>query len=253
MKTLIIFGSKSDERIYGPIKKELKESDFKICSAHRTPDFLDEILKKNYDLIITGAGLAAHLPGVIASKTIAPILGVPCSGNFGGLDALLSIMQMPPGIPVLCVGVDNAPEAARNGNLIRNKFEKVNIIKNSEIDIEKLEKMDEIFADFNVKTELAKELDDFAVNINFVQVHKRYEEKFSQLSLVINIPVLENTIPDDATRLIELTKKGLWVGLNRFENAALAAVEILNHDGKYSEGLSSRREDMKKKILAMNE
>ena len=87
-------------------------------SAHRCPELLVETLKNleagGTEVIIAGAGLAAHLPGVIASKTLLPVIGVPLggSGGMGGLDALLSIVQMPKPIPVATVGVDNAGNAA---------------------------------------------------------------------------------------------------------------------------------------------
>ena len=88
-----------------------------VLSAHRVPELLGETLKKlesqGLQVIIAGAGLAAHLPGVIASQTIVPVIGVPiASGGLGGLDALLSIVQMPKPIPVATVGVDNAANAA---------------------------------------------------------------------------------------------------------------------------------------------
>lgn len=104
----------SDSNVYLPIIKKLEkknvEFDLRIASAHRTPELLHAVLsRKRFDMIIAGAGLAAHLPGVVASKTIAPVVGVPCNGNFEGLDAFLSIVQMPPGIPVLSVGVGVNP------------------------------------------------------------------------------------------------------------------------------------------------
>ena len=88
-----------------------------MLSAHRVPELLSETLKKletdGVAVIIAGAGLAAHLPGVIASQTAVPVIGVPvASGGLGGLDALLSIVQMPKPIPVAAVGVDNAANAA---------------------------------------------------------------------------------------------------------------------------------------------
>jgi 5-(carboxyamino)imidazole ribonucleotide mutase len=88
-----------------------------IISAHRTPDLLTstlaELEEAGTEVIIAGAGLAAHLPGVIASKTLLPVIGVPlCSGGLGGMDALLSIVQMPRNIPVATVGVDNAANGA---------------------------------------------------------------------------------------------------------------------------------------------
>ena len=85
-------------------------------SAHRTPDEVEEFAKnaeeRGIEVIIAGAGMAAHLPGVIAAMTSLPIIGVPIKGSFDGLDALLSIVQMPPGIPVATVAVNGAQNAA---------------------------------------------------------------------------------------------------------------------------------------------
>jgi 5-(carboxyamino)imidazole ribonucleotide mutase len=88
-----------------------------ILSAHRTPDLLRETIRQLEDggteVIIAGAGLAAHLPGVIASQTLIPVIGVPiASGGLGGLDALLSMVQMPKPVPVATVGIDNGANAA---------------------------------------------------------------------------------------------------------------------------------------------
>ena len=87
--------------------------DLQIISAHRDPDKLDEYIKTSESLIyIAIAGLSAALPGVIASKTDKPVIGVPVSTKLGGLDALLSIVQMPPRVPVGCVGIDRGENAA---------------------------------------------------------------------------------------------------------------------------------------------
>jgi 5-(carboxyamino)imidazole ribonucleotide mutase len=91
-----------------------------IISAHRSPELLDETIREleagGAEVIIAGAGLAAHLPGVIASKTLIPVIGVPIvSGGLAGLagrDALYSIVQMPQPVPVACVGLDNGANAA---------------------------------------------------------------------------------------------------------------------------------------------
>lgn len=88
-----------------------------VLSAHRVPELLSSTLaaleENGVEVIVAGAGLAAHLPGVIASQTPLPVIGVPiASGGLGGMDALLSIVQMPKPIPVACVGVDNAANAA---------------------------------------------------------------------------------------------------------------------------------------------
>ncbi|MHA1713538.1 MAG: 5-(carboxyamino)imidazole ribonucleotide mutase [Candidatus Ranarchaeia archaeon] len=113
----VIMGSKSDREIAEKALSILKEHDVvyevKVLSAHRNPDELDAYLKMtNVKIIIAIAGLSAALPGVIASKVDVPVIGVPVSVKLGGLDALLSIVQMPPGVPVACVGIDNAKNAA---------------------------------------------------------------------------------------------------------------------------------------------
>ena len=86
-----------------------------ILSAHRVPEKLEEVLaeveKKGAEVIIAGAGLAAHLPGVIASKTVLPVIGVPLNAALGGTDSLYSIVQMPKSIPVATVGIDNSYNA----------------------------------------------------------------------------------------------------------------------------------------------
>jgi len=113
----IISGSTSDRAITDKVKKVLDENrvsyDAQVISAHRHPDKLDAYVKKSKaKVFIAIAGLSAALPGVIASKTDRPVIGVPVSGTLNGLDALLAIVQMPKGVPVACVGVDNGENAA---------------------------------------------------------------------------------------------------------------------------------------------
>ena len=113
----IIAGSTSDKEVYEKAEKVLKENeityDLKIISAHRNPEELDKYLKDCPSILyIAVAGLSAALPGVIASKTDKPVIGVPVSTKLGGLDALLSIIQMPPRVPVACVGIDRGDNAA---------------------------------------------------------------------------------------------------------------------------------------------
>jgi len=113
----IISGSTSDSAITDKVKKVLDENrvtyDAQVISAHRDPDKLDAYIKASTcKVYIAIAGLSAALPGVIASKTDKPVIGVPVSGTLNGLDALLAIAQMPKGVPVACVGVDNGENAA---------------------------------------------------------------------------------------------------------------------------------------------
>lgn len=116
----IIMGSTSDLPIMEKAAKVL--NDFEIpfemhaLSAHRTPEAVESFSKEAQDrgieVIIAAAGMAAHLPGVIAASTTIPVIGVPISASLDGLDALLAIVQMPPGIPVATVGIDGAMNAA---------------------------------------------------------------------------------------------------------------------------------------------
>ncbi|MFH1126354.1 MAG: AIR carboxylase family protein [Candidatus Altiarchaeota archaeon] len=112
---LIIAGSKSDQEIVDKTEEVLKgKASFKteICSAHRESDRLNQLVKKSdAKVFICIAGLSAALPGVVASHTKKPVIGVPVSGKLNGLDALLSIAQMPKGVPVACVGIDNGYNA----------------------------------------------------------------------------------------------------------------------------------------------
>lgn len=116
MKIQIILGSKSDMEVAEKAKKILEEFrvdyDIKVASAHRTPDVLKETVEKSdADVFIGIAGLAAALPGSIAAHTTKPVIGVPVSGRVN-LDSILSIIQMPPGIPVAAVGLDRGDNAA---------------------------------------------------------------------------------------------------------------------------------------------
>ncbi len=117
MNVLILSGSKSDEELAKKIIQMLDyfgiESQYEIASAHRNPNKVDELVKNtNAEVIIAVAGLSAALPGVVASKTNKPVIGVPVDAKLNGMDALLSIVQMPPGVPVATVGIDNGKNAA---------------------------------------------------------------------------------------------------------------------------------------------
>ena len=116
----IIMGSTSDLPVMEKAFKLLDEMqipfEVNALSAHRTPDAVEEFAKgakaRGVKVIIAGAGMAAALPGVIAASTTLPVIGVPIKGMLDGLDAMLSIIQMPPGIPVATVGINGAMNAA---------------------------------------------------------------------------------------------------------------------------------------------
>jgi phosphoribosylaminoimidazole carboxylase PurE protein len=117
----IVMGSESDREVMQAAVKELEERHIKheisVISAHRDPEKVAHYAKtaqqRGLKVIIAGAGKAAALPGVIASYTELPVIGVPIkTGDLGGLDSLLSIVQMPPGVPVACVAINGARNSA---------------------------------------------------------------------------------------------------------------------------------------------
>jgi len=123
-RVAIITGSKSDVPTLEPGQELLTtlgiESDIQVMSAHRSPQRVTEFATSaeahGIEVIIAAAGMAAHLPGVVAAQTRLPVIGVPIAqaggSGISGLDALLSIVQMPPGIPVACMAVNGAKNAA---------------------------------------------------------------------------------------------------------------------------------------------
>ena len=115
----VILGSESDmpiaERVVKVLEREGVSYELKVISAHRQPEELDRYLREKSEevsVFIAIAGLSAALPGVIASKTDKVVIGVPVSSKLMGLDALLSMVQMPAGVPVAVVGIDNGENAA---------------------------------------------------------------------------------------------------------------------------------------------
>src|SRR4030067_3571084 len=113
----ILIGSESDRQIAQRTAKVLDDAgmdyDIQVLSAHRNPiELEDYIQKSDARVFIAIAGLSAALPGVVASRTKKPVIGGPGSLKLGGVDALLSIVQMPKGVPVACVGIDNGENAA---------------------------------------------------------------------------------------------------------------------------------------------
>lgn len=131
----IILGSATDLKVVQKAADQLLEefgidSEITVASAHRTPKkVLSYAMNahKKFDLIIAAAGMAAHLPGVIASHTILPVIGLPVSSpGLAGFDALYAVVQMPPGVPVACVAIDGAKNAAiLAAEILAGKYPKI--------------------------------------------------------------------------------------------------------------------------------
>ncbi len=121
----VIVGSKNDETLVQPALELLQqlgiEYEFLVMSAHRNPqkvrEYASKVKERGIEVIIAAAGLAAHLPGVLASLTAVPVIGIPLpTSDLKGIDSLLSIVQMPAGVPVACVGIGSS--GARNAALL---------------------------------------------------------------------------------------------------------------------------------------
>lgn len=113
----VLAGSDSDHEVarkaIGVLEEKGFSYDYRVLSAHRDPDALEAYVRaSDARVFICIAGLSAALPGLVAARTERPVIGVPVSGTLGGLDALLSIAQMPKGVPVACVGIDSGANAA---------------------------------------------------------------------------------------------------------------------------------------------
>ncbi len=119
-KVAIVMGSGSDRPVMEAAGAMLDrfdiESDVRVLSAHKTPDqaleFATNAAENGFEVLIAGAGKAAHLAGVMAAKSLLPVIGVPISASLDGMDALLATVQMPTGIPVATVAIDGAANAA---------------------------------------------------------------------------------------------------------------------------------------------
>lgn len=252
-KALVIFGSQSDKKIYEQIVnffvKGKIDFELRISSAHKTPDDVGRALQKDYAVVIAGAGLAAHLPGAIAAKVIRPVIGVPCEGNYQGLDALLSISQMPPGIPVLAVGVDKGNVAAENCAKMMKKYQSITIIGDKNNDIVK--KAVETLKRFQIVPNFDNQPNPNTINIEFAYFDEPIEKKEE---LVIYCPLLleKDDKAEAALNFLKHTSHGLWVGINNGVNAAVAAVEIMNIDNEYEESLITYRREIAKKVLEAN-
>lgn len=236
MEILVIFGSESDKNVYEPLMEKLKEKGLEarleICSAHRQPEKLAKILEQSKEeLVIAGAGLSAALPGFVASHSDKLVIGIPVKANYLGLDALLSIHQMPKGFTVLGVGVEAIDETVEAAEKIMEGRKKVILVKPT--DNEEAEKkyeackkkLEETGTEFE-ESEDDKYHDNEAVYIDFIEL-ETVEAVDSEGQLAIFVPVKKDSDKQDALKMSALATKGLWVGLGRGENAAACAAKIV--------------------------
>ncbi len=259
---LVVFGSRSDRPVYSGIMKGLKErkisAQLRVCSAHRTPKQLDSIIEKSEaKLVIAGAGLSAALPGAIASKTLKPVIGVPVSANYAGLDSLLSIAQMPVGFPVIATGVGAAESAVTGAQLALQEHSLVKVMgsRYNEAIKERVDNGTAIATKLGLHFEFVESVDKKTVDpkqeilINAIEFPAFRPLKIGN-ALVLNVPVLRESATPEALEFFEKSSEGLWLGLNKVDNALIAAAQLLSiPDGKFNRKLLLFRQGLERKTL----
>lgn len=270
MRVLVLFGSKSDANIYEPLKARLlqegHEVDFRMVSVHRSPELLDrELESAQANAVIAGAGLAAHLPGVVAAKVLVPVFGIPCTAAIGGVDALFAIQQMPFGIPVMTTAPDHYHSAvdfvSRWGRLdLQYSFEGFNLIlerhKRSQPHVQMLlDRAARIAEKTKLEINLTDKPVENAVNVCLVDINANDPEcplpfpppvKGSD-EVRILVPVLGEQAYRDpysaiaVVRRINSTPGQVWTGINNVGNAMLAALQLANADGSHAAFLTNAK------------
>ncbi|RZA06560.1 MAG: hypothetical protein EOP11_10020 [Proteobacteria bacterium] len=270
MKTLVMFGSKSDANIYEPLKSRLlnegHEVDFRMISVHRSPELLErELAKVDAQVVIAGAGLAAHLPGVIAAKLLIPVIGIPCAAAVGGLDAYFAISQMPFGIPVLATAPDAYGSAvdllSRWGRLdLQYTFDSFNIVmerhKRGLPHFQMLLTRAQAIVD---RTKIEMKISDRpvenALNICLVDINEQDPEAPMPYGpaargsdeIRIFVPALSEQAYREAyagvavIRRVATVPGGIWTGINNVGNAMLAALQLANAQGAHAAFLTNAK------------
>lgn len=243
MKVLLLFGSTSDESVYSPLQQALEKEHqvrLEILNAHRNTRELEQVLQDSEDDVVwAGGGLASHLPGIVASKTLKPVLGLPVEANFGGLDATMAIQQMSFGIPVLTMGPGMASEGIDflthmrewlNKNGRKNKV--FNLIVNPKIEAYEyiafeVKRARDFAAETQLDLQVSHQFDPDRLNIRLVVD----SDDLMREKPCIHVPIFDKVSlsnPNRALRMFEWVRSGgLWVGVNNTRNALLGYLRFL--------------------------
>ena len=230
---LVLFGSTSDASVYEPLCALLREQgwrvDFEVISAHRNPDRLEERLgEADFDSVIAGAGISAHLPGVVASKVMVPVFGIPVGSQFQGLDSVMSIQMMPRGVPVLSCGPTTWHLFVPFLTVMRQR----QLDWQGALDVVIAEELVESAHFEKEWARLCDKAEERGVDLN-LRHHARSgqptiqfvtsEDEISGLPLVVHVPLLtgadRGTIEAGVKCFKWTTQSGLWVGVNNSINA----------------------------------
>lgn len=266
MNILVLFGSKSDAYIYEPLKKHLLDAgfnvDFHFLSVHRSPELLDrELQSVNADIVVAGAGLSAHLPGVLSSKMLVPVIGIPCAPAFAGMDALLSMVQMPFGMPVLTTAPDNylaAVEFIREWSHLDLRYSEQPVhivVERNKASLpyveELLVKAKNIALKAGVGISIKHEAIPDSVNILLVEIDGQASDapipfQKSKNDMRVHVPVFKDAAYKDALSPLHLLKRmksvgGLWVGANNIGNGFLTGLQLANSAGTYNAVLTNAK------------
>ncbi|MBI2520161.1 MAG: AIR carboxylase family protein [Bdellovibrio sp.] len=239
-RVLVLFGSKSDAGVYQPLMESLSpefKTDLAIISAHRNYRELEQRLnQRDFDMVLAGAGLSAHLPGVVAAQFDGPVIGIPVASRLGGFDAFLSISQMPKGVPVLATFPEaNWQAVSFLKNCIKKSFDcKVNLV------CKDLYWQYEYSRNFFVEAQSCAQELKITWNtadaprtdcLNLFVITDQLDFKPLMPSFTaIYIPMMEPIKAKSHTRALDIFEwariNGPWVGLNNFVNAVRMADKI---------------------------
>jgi 5-(carboxyamino)imidazole ribonucleotide mutase len=233
LKITCLFGSKTDEAHANELVSGLKQKGHHphllYLSAHRNHEELDQYMESaedSVDLYIAGAGLAAHLPGVVSSKTAIPVIGLPLGGAFCGLDAFMSIAQMPGGFPVVSSGVGNVNAIIKLTQKIEqlqnNDQPVLNIIssKNESSPQKKLiDKTVELAQKLDLSYKLSHIYQSECFNLSFTDLSGKEKAYESDLCIPYLEQCREQTALDGLKFLEIAGESGMYVGINNIKNA----------------------------------
>lgn len=234
MKIFVVFGSKSDENVSLPLVQALSQNfevEYEVISAHRD---LEKLQKKIHswkgDAIIAGAGLAAALPGVVAAMTPLPVFGVPVPSQFGGLDSLASIAQMPPGVPVMTCGpASTTPIVTFLQHYSKWRKQKavhfVSSLSHPDL-LAEIEKAKTLGAEKGIAVTFSDKKRDDALNV----VVAAEAEDVAKDDFCLYVPFLPKTEAQNPAAYLPVlawaNHGGLWVGVNNTRNAVQSALRL---------------------------
>lgn len=238
MKVLVLFESEKESYSFSPLMNELKENyeaELRVISVYDDLRKVENLLQGHgADIIIAGSGLAAANAGIVAAQTGVPVFGLPVETNFGGLDSLLSMIQLPLGTPVMTTAPgEHGALVAFMKNLRSKKITSNNInlivdtgVMNYEYITHEINRTRYLCEDKGLSMTVSDKPDDKSFNISLVTE----EDLIHTNDLCLHVPILEKTTRDKPTEAIMvfewIEKGGIWLGVNNTRNAVLAYLRL---------------------------